>query len=200
MKDPEMWQRCLAHPMPKGPEGESFAAWCAEEAGIRPGQAGNLVVEYKRFTYLAGTVAVARPVAPGLIGTAHGLHRKSGDLARYCREVLAVEDIVPVSRPRAGDLSAMRAAYEAEFGAPPPRFFWASRSRHLQWSIAALLVAGGAVASVFDGSLAPLALGGIPALVIAAYLLKSGRAQGGDGLSQAARFGGGGGGGPGPGP
>lgn len=196
MKDRAMWQRCLAHPMPRGPEGESFAAWLAETARIRQGQAGDVILEYKRFTYLAASGAVARPQAPGLIATALALHRQTGDFAHYCRDVLQVAALPP----ERGDRAATLAGYEVEFGQAPPRFFWASRSRLPHWSLAGLLVAGGAVASVFDGSLAPLALGGIPALVIAIYLLTKGRMGGGGGLSGAARVGGGGGGTPGGGP
>ena len=191
MKDAAMWQRCLSYVLPKGPDGQDFVAWVAEETDMSQTQAADLVMDYKRFTYLAASGAVDRPVAPGLVGQVFALHKESGDVPRYRRVALSDRPLQTIAYPRRRDLIAMMAAFEAEFGSTPHKRYWAPRSRIFLWALAVFLLVGGAVASVIDGSLAPLALGGIPALLTVVYILTAGKMAGGDGLSDAARFGGG---------
>lgn len=191
MRDPKLWQRCLDYSLPRGPEGQDFAAWCAEEADITPSQAKGLLRDYKRFTYLAASHALEDPVAAGLVGRVAELHEASGDGPRYRREVLNGASWRVRARLRRAEREALTRAYEAEFGEAPYGWYWDSRSKAVYWAIAALFIIAGAGLAALDGSLAPLALGGIPAALVLLYARTRGKMAGSNGMSDAARYGGG---------
>lgn len=195
MIDPEMWDRCRSYPMPSGPEGQAFSTWLSEEENIAKSRADELVLEYRRYLYLAASGAAKTPVAPGQIGKVNALHRGSGDFPRFCQQVLGDTSWPEAGRADRHSLGAMTAAYEAEFGRAPNPRIWRTESRTVLWIVAMLLLVAGSVGALIDGSLALLALGVIPAALLVLYILTAGKMAGADGLSDAARYGGGSGGG-----
>lgn len=133
----DLWQRLAAHDI--GPAGAtlSFAARLARENRWSDDYSSRVIVEYKRFCYLA--VTAGHEVTPSdAVDQAWHLHLTySRDYWEvFCRKVLQADlhhgptAGGQIERARYYDqYAATFRSYEAAFGAPPPPDIWPGAQR-----------------------------------------------------------------------
>ena len=140
--DADLWQRLFAHPIGPPDASLTFANRLARENRWTLEHAENVILEYKRFCYLARAAAPGEQVTPSdAVDQAWHLHLTySRDYWQtFCPEVLGAElHHGPtaggrVERARYYDqYAATLKAYEDAFGEAPPADIWPDAKRRFE--------------------------------------------------------------------
>lgn len=177
MKNTKLWNRIESWQFPGG---EGFAPALAKEFGCPEDQAAALVVEYRRYAYLAGLLKSGKRTPSSPVRRVWEAHRRdAANYTAFC-DVLGkapVPGATGASRSGHGEY-ATRQAYRREFGQPPPRRYWPDPNRWIFRVFAAIFVAGGLAGSLADGAIWPLLAGSVLAALILFVPKKPGK--GGD--------------------
>lgn len=140
--DEALWQRLEAHTIGPPDASLTFADRLARENRWSPERAEQVILEYKRFCYLARTAAGGGQVTPSdAVDQAWHLHLTySRDYWEvFCPHVLGAPlhhgptAGGPVERSRYYDqYAATLKAYEEAFGCPPPSDIWPGARRRFE--------------------------------------------------------------------
>ena len=165
MKDPALWERIEAHPMPEG-----FAAHVQAQTGWPRDRAEAAVAEYRRLAYLVALVKTARRVpskAVEQVWRLHGQDRAAYD--RFCAEALGRDWHLPdgpFPRRNGRDMELTLKAYAREFGETAPARIWPDPNRRLRLGIAGAVAVAGAAVSLAAMSAVPVVAGAALAVLI----------------------------------
>jgi hypothetical protein len=127
LQDDPLWHRLLVFAFDDPKAARPFSARLAAENGWSPGFTARVLEEYRRFLYLAATVA-QRVVPSAAVRKAWHLHliytRSYWDA--LCRDVLGQplhhhpgDDGSKAREARSGDYETTLTCYERAFGTPP---------------------------------------------------------------------------------
>ncbi len=123
-----LWHVIDSHPMPRDASGQSFVDQLIRRYKIRRKTAERAVQEYKRFVYLVAIGQGERRVPSKAVDHVWHLHMQH---TRDYWDVFCAAIGRPLHHTPGGagaahlqDYDRTREAYEAAFGAPPPRGIW----------------------------------------------------------------------------
>jgi len=140
--DPDLWQRLEAHPIGPADASLTFVDRLARENRWSLERAQSVILEYKRFCYLARTAAPGEQVTPSdAVDQAWHLHLTySRDYWQtFCPDILGADlhhgptAGGQIERVRYYDqYAATLKAYETAFGQSPPADIWPDAHRRFE--------------------------------------------------------------------
>ncbi|SMH33896.1 hypothetical protein SAMN05661107_0473 [Maritimibacter sp. HL-12] len=146
MTDSLLWSRIRMAPLPATRDGREFHCALALASDLPLSEAREIEMEYRRFLYLAAITDAPR-VVPPQIRRAWQMHAQSPEYALFCNGVVGKALPLDDATRMLGAARAYhetRAAYRAEFGQNPPRFYWPEgvRPRVPRWLVAHAVILG----------------------------------------------------------